>query len=484
MTELIRVTIHNAHVFKLPPRSSAAGWRGADWSEQVWQGSVQVIEKGPSTAVKLVSLDTSPPTLFAQCPVTPGAVDRCVDSSRYFVLRITNGEGRNMFIGLAFNERNDAFDFNTALSDSERERGAEREAEAAYRNESNGQGQREEVDYTIKGKIHVNINVPNKDKDRDRDRDSAAARRRANRGGGTTGGGFEGGLLKASARDTKSRIAPGNGQGHSGNLLEVGGAPVAAPASVAVSVAVAVPIPVPAPQAESNDDPFGQNIDYENADADANANAIADVFGTSAPKDTGVSVAQQLLMAANDPFGNPPPPPPQQQQQQQQQQPADPFFQQPSNNDLNSNPFGAPVVTSSSQPVVSQPAAPLPDPLAAFNSPNPQQQQQQQQPASISNMQHGAGMTMMMGGLGLGGQPGPGQGQGGFAAPSSDPFASNNMAQLGQQRQQQQGGGGGFGVQQQGQGHGGGFGVQQQAQPAAQQQNGGQDPFGSFGLGM
>jgi len=193
MTELIRVTIHNAHVFKLPPRSSAAGWRGADWIEQVWQGSVQVIEKGPSTAVKLVSLDTSPPTLFAQCPVTPGAVDRCVDSSRYFVLRITNGEGRNMFIGLAFNERNDAFDFNTALSDSERERGAEREAEAAYRNESNGQGQREEVDYTIKGKIHVNINVPNKDKDRDRD--SAAARRRANRGGGPTGGGVGGGWL-------------------------------------------------------------------------------------------------------------------------------------------------------------------------------------------------------------------------------------------------------------------------------------------------
>jgi hypothetical protein len=56
--------------------------------------------------------------IFAVCPITQFAeangVDRCIgiDSSRYFVLRIQNAQGRHMFIGLAFNERNVAFDFN------------------------------------------------------------------------------------------------------------------------------------------------------------------------------------------------------------------------------------------------------------------------------------------------------------------------------------------------------------------------------------
>ena len=57
-------------------------------------------------------------------------VDRCIDSSRYFVLRILNVQtGRHMYIGLAFNERNDAFDFNTSLEDSRREKEMDHRAE-------------------------------------------------------------------------------------------------------------------------------------------------------------------------------------------------------------------------------------------------------------------------------------------------------------------------------------------------------------------
>ena len=31
--------------------------------------------------------------LFAMCPVKEGSVERCVDSSRYFVLKIQNAQG-------------------------------------------------------------------------------------------------------------------------------------------------------------------------------------------------------------------------------------------------------------------------------------------------------------------------------------------------------------------------------------------------------
>lgn len=56
--------------------------------------------------------------VFAICQVTDdAAVQRTLDSGRYFVLRITNQQGRHAFIGIAFNERNDAFDFNVALSE-------------------------------------------------------------------------------------------------------------------------------------------------------------------------------------------------------------------------------------------------------------------------------------------------------------------------------------------------------------------------------
>jgi hypothetical protein len=146
VVERVRTTIRNSHVFKLPTRQTGSiGWRGADWKEKVWHGTVKVVDRNNITAVLLIGNDgdkytstTSSDknedgngnkgrpkgTIFAVCPIVEGvnAVERCVDSSRYFVLRIENQGGRHMFIGLAFNERNDAFDFNTALQDAKKER--------------------------------------------------------------------------------------------------------------------------------------------------------------------------------------------------------------------------------------------------------------------------------------------------------------------------------------------------------------------------
>lgn len=124
LVERVRCVINDAHVFKLPPRQTAGGWRGGDWDTEVWQGMVKVVERGDLTVVLLVDRNTG--AIFAVCPVKDGAVDRCVDSSRYFVVRVENANGRHMFIGMAFNERNDAFDFNTSLEDSRKERELEK----------------------------------------------------------------------------------------------------------------------------------------------------------------------------------------------------------------------------------------------------------------------------------------------------------------------------------------------------------------------
>ncbi len=59
--------------------------------------------------------------IFAVAPVRkdgPPAAEKVSDSSRYFVLRIENAAGAYAFVGVGFNQRSDAFDFNVALQDA------------------------------------------------------------------------------------------------------------------------------------------------------------------------------------------------------------------------------------------------------------------------------------------------------------------------------------------------------------------------------
>jgi len=191
--ERVRCSIPEAHIFKLPPRPTAGGWRGADWDKEVWQGTLKVVERGDLTVILLV--DSNNGKIFAVCPVKEGAVDRCVDSSRYFVLRVENGEsGKHMFIGMAFNERNDAFDFNTSLEDARREKEAEEKAAAKMNEYSNSK-----KDYSMKDgqKIHIAVSkVSNKKGGKKGERRSSATN-------GAAGGGF----LKPSSKDTPRRMS-------------------------------------------------------------------------------------------------------------------------------------------------------------------------------------------------------------------------------------------------------------------------------------
>uniref|UniRef100_A0A8C5JCN5 NECAP endocytosis associated 2 n=1 Tax=Junco hyemalis TaxID=40217 RepID=A0A8C5JCN5_JUNHY len=107
-------------VYRVPPRASNRGYRAAEWQldQPAWSGRLRITAKGSTAFIKLE--DKSSGELFAQAPVEqfPGiAVEGVTDSSRYFVIRIEDGNGRRAFIGVGFVDRGDAFDFNVALQD-------------------------------------------------------------------------------------------------------------------------------------------------------------------------------------------------------------------------------------------------------------------------------------------------------------------------------------------------------------------------------
>ncbi|KAI5947106.1 adaptin ear-binding coat-associated protein 2 isoform X2 [Manis javanica] len=108
------------HVYRIPPRATNRGYRAAEWQldQPSWSGRLRITAKGQVAYIKLE--DRTSGELFAQAPVDqfPGtAVESVTDSSRYFVIRIEDGNGRRAFIGIGFGDRGDAFDFNVALQD-------------------------------------------------------------------------------------------------------------------------------------------------------------------------------------------------------------------------------------------------------------------------------------------------------------------------------------------------------------------------------
>lgn len=212
--ERLRLKISNAHIFKLPPKPSAGGWRGAEWRDKIWQGTLKVVERNDQTAVLLVDANEER-NIFAVCPIHHqlderannggNGVDRCIDSSRYFVLRIQNAQGRHMFIGLAFNERNDAFDFNTALEDSRREKVAEKKAAAAPSLLLGGNNRVSSVDYKMKEGEKIKVSIGNNGSGGSRGGGGgAAAKRRLGKARSSNTG--SGGFLKPSSKDTPSRL--------------------------------------------------------------------------------------------------------------------------------------------------------------------------------------------------------------------------------------------------------------------------------------
>ena len=131
LVQHIRCVIHEAHVFKTPIGSSL-GWKGSDMKKEIWRGTVKVIDRGDLSAILLVDKEASN-KVVAVCPLErEGTVERCIDTSRYFVIETrdmdsTCADGRLKHFGIAFNERTDAFDFKVAVQTTLRDRGLQQE---------------------------------------------------------------------------------------------------------------------------------------------------------------------------------------------------------------------------------------------------------------------------------------------------------------------------------------------------------------------
>ncbi|ORX35059.1 hypothetical protein BD324DRAFT_582726 [Kockovaella imperatae] len=104
-------------VYQVPPRTSTSGYKAAEWDVEqfMWKGRLRVVEIGNRCELKLE--DPSTGELFASATyATPWTqVEPVLDSSRYFVIRVEGDGGQRAYIGMGFQERGEAFDFQVAL---------------------------------------------------------------------------------------------------------------------------------------------------------------------------------------------------------------------------------------------------------------------------------------------------------------------------------------------------------------------------------
>jgi len=122
--QLIIFQCKELYIYKVPP-ASTIGHRAELWGVDNWlqEVSMKITVEGEDCKIKLFDFKSG--DLFAECPVpNPGiaplttAVDAVVDSSRYFVLKLEDSKTkRHAFIGIGFGTREQASDFNAAISE-------------------------------------------------------------------------------------------------------------------------------------------------------------------------------------------------------------------------------------------------------------------------------------------------------------------------------------------------------------------------------
>ncbi|KAA6393597.1 MAG: putative adaptin ear-binding coat-associated protein 2 [Streblomastix strix] len=145
-------------IYKIGPRPSVRGYLAKDWKpeDNIWSGRVVVKAQGESCTIKLEDPKTG--ELFATAPLTefgPSSVERVLDSSRYFVIRIDDGQGHHAFVGIGFEAREDGFDFMHSIGEHFRRIREEKEIAA----QNVGKEQQVEADRSLQPGQKIKLNL-------------------------------------------------------------------------------------------------------------------------------------------------------------------------------------------------------------------------------------------------------------------------------------------------------------------------------------
>ncbi len=172
------------HVYQIPPLASTKGYTAATWTadpqRHIFTGRLRILETGvdeeeeeeeedngtqerqEQVKVDIVLEDSASGQLFAAAPyVDAGVVEPALDSSRFFALRVQDGQGRRAVLGIGFEERPDAFDFGVALQEARKTvlGAADDKKQQPANAESAASPPAEKKDYSLKDGETITINL-------------------------------------------------------------------------------------------------------------------------------------------------------------------------------------------------------------------------------------------------------------------------------------------------------------------------------------
>ena len=122
------ITLYNVHIYNIPPLQSSTGYSCKSWdiTKPTWSGILKLSTniKNNNNNIYIEFYDKINTNQLFLCSLlyNEQSITPCIDSSRYFVVRVVNNTNDNnkqqsTNIGIGFNTRNDSFDFKTTLQD-------------------------------------------------------------------------------------------------------------------------------------------------------------------------------------------------------------------------------------------------------------------------------------------------------------------------------------------------------------------------------
>ena len=112
--EILKLRDPDVHVFSLPPMTSSKGHTTSDFTNLIFKGMMKMTVKGKYMFIYFLNPNN---TIFIVSIVDENYEKFILntDSSRYFSVRAMNSEGVPNWYGVAFKQRNAAFDFKKTL---------------------------------------------------------------------------------------------------------------------------------------------------------------------------------------------------------------------------------------------------------------------------------------------------------------------------------------------------------------------------------